>query len=124
MFEDFFNHKCNIYHLEDETVNVGFGINASDVKGAGPEPGEKEIDCHFHLKNNTALRITQKEPYRSVEGEEKLSLPFGTDIRMNDIVEDCRSGLKYSAGIPKEVHGGHHIIVTLFRIEEGAKTAI
>ena len=32
MFGDFMNHTCNIYHLENKTVNAGYGIRASDVK--------------------------------------------------------------------------------------------
>ena len=32
MFEDFMNHRCNIYHLEDGTVDVGYGIKERTVK--------------------------------------------------------------------------------------------
>lgn len=122
MFEEFLDHKCNIYHLEEETVNVGFGINVADIKKSGNVPDEKDVCCHFHVKSN-GLRVVQKEPYSSLDGEVKLSLPPGTDIRMNDIVEDCRDGVKYRAGKPKVIHGGHHIIVEIFR-EEGMGATI
>ena len=123
MFEDYMNHTCNIIHLEEGTVEVGYGINAEDVPRAEKEPAEKEIPCHFHLKTSNYLKVIQNEPYSSVDGEVKLSLPAGTDIRKNDIVEDCRSGLRFRAGVPKEVYGGHHIIVTVTRME-GVKAAI
>lgn len=123
MFEDFLNHTCNIYHLEKESVTVGYGIMAEGMKCAAEKPDEKNVCCHFNIRENNQIRIEQKEPYSSIAGDLKLTLPIGTDIRMNDIVEDCRNGLKYRAGIPKEVHGGHHIVVTLSR-KEGVRSAI
>lgn len=123
MFEDFMNHKCNIYHLTDEPVDVGYGIKVDDVKSQPTSPDLKGVDCHFHIRMNDNVHVVQREPFRAVEGNIKLSLPIGTDIRINDIVEDCRDGLKYRAGKPTEVHGGHHIIVVLSR-PEGVERAI
>ena len=117
MFEDFLDHKCNIYHLQDESVDIGYGIKAGNVRMPQTEPEEKDIPCHFHIKMNNYMQVVQKEPYTSVEGKVKLSLPPGTDIRMNDTVENCQDGLKYRAGKPMEVHGGHHIVVTMSRME-------
>lgn len=122
MFDEFMNHKCNIYHLEDEEVNAGYGIKATSVRKPHKEDDEKNVSCHFHIRSN-GIRIIQKEPYSSLGGEVKLSLPIGTDIRKNDTVEDCRDGVKYRASTPKEIHGGHHIIVTLFR-DDGTGAAI
>lgn len=124
MFDDFMNHTCNIYHLKNNPVNVGYGILASDVKAEKSKPDEIAVKCHFHIKSSVgSVAVIQNEPYSSVEGQIKLSLPIGTDIRMNDIVEDCRNGLKYRADIPKEVYGAHHIIVNLRR-QEGVGSAI
>ena len=124
MFDDFMNHTCNIYHLENNPVNVGYGILASDVKSEKSKPDEIAVKCHFHIKSSVgSVAVIQNEPYSSVEGQIKLSLPIGTNIRMNDIVEDCRNGLKYRADAPKEVYGAHHIIVNLRR-QEGVKSAI
>lgn len=123
MFEDFFNHRCNIYHLEDRRVNIGYGIEAGNVRVPRKEADEKDIPCHFHVKANGNVRITQKEPYAKMDGDVKLSLPAGTDIRKNDVVEDCSNGIKYRAGIPREVHGWHHIVVMLAS-KEGVEAAL
>lgn len=123
MFEDFLNHKCNIYHLEDVDVNAGYGIKKRSVKQAGTVAAIKEQPCHFHVKAENTLRIVQDEPFSTVDGEVKLTLPPGVDIRENDTVEDCGNGLKFRAGIPHTIHGGHHIIVNLYR-EGGVKSAI
>lgn len=123
MFEDFLNHKCNIYHTEDDVVNIGYGIMAAGKKKFGNTVSLSEIPCHFHVRLNSGIRLVQKEPYTALEGDVKLSLQAGTDIRINDIVEDCRDGMKYRAGKPAEVYGGHHIIVMLSRLE-GVKGAI
>ena len=113
MFEEFMNHRCNIYHLEGGTVDVGYGSTAAII----------EQPCHFHTKVGDTVRIVQNEPFSSADGEIKLSLPAGVDIRKNDTVEDCDNGLKYRAGIPRAVHGNHHIIVELYR-EGGIKAAL
>lgn len=123
MFEDFLDHMCNIYHLEEMDVNVGFGIEAESVKHEGSIAAIKEQQCHFHVKDGNTLRIVQNKPFSTVDGIVKLTLPSGVDIRENDTVEDCGSGLKYRAGLPRIIHGGHHIIVNLYR-EEGVKAAI
>jgi hypothetical protein len=123
MFEDFLNHRCNIYHLEDESVDIGYGIKEQNVKKPSAIPSEKEVPCHFHIVKSNSVMIVQGEPFAKVVGEVKLSLPIDTDIRDNDTVEDCKNGIKYRASIPNEVHGGHHITVTLFR-ENGTGAAI
>ena len=123
MFEDFLNHTCNIYHLSDETVNVSYGVKAASVKKPQQKPAEIGVKCHFHIRTNSGIRVSQKEPYSVLAGEGKLTLPPGTDIRLNDMVEDCRNGVKYRAGLPKEIHGGHHIIVDISRTD-GAEAAL
>lgn len=123
MFDDYMNHTCNIYHLAEEDVNAGYGIHASCVKNPNKEPDEIAVPCHFHISTNGQVHIVQKEPFSAADGETKLSLPIGTDIRRNDIVQDCRDGMKYRADIPKEIHGGHHIIVMLSPLE-GTRGAI
>lgn len=124
MFDDFMNHTCNIYHVGEETISAGYGIKDKKIAVHHTIPDEVGVSCHFHIKSVVgSLKVVQNEPYSSVEGQIKLSLPIGTDIRMDDIVEDCRNGLKYRVDVPKEVYGGHHIIVNIRR-QEGVKSAI
>ena len=122
MFDDFFNHTCNIYHLEDETVNAGYGIQAADARVPEDGPAIEGVKCHFYIRQNSQV-IVQHEPYSSIDGDVKLALPHGTDIRENDIVEDCGTGRRYRADIPKTIHNNHHIVVMLKR-QEGVTSAI
>ena len=73
MFEDFMNHRCNIYHLEDGTVDVGYGIKERTVKKTGSTAAIIEQPCHFHTKVGDTVRIVQNEP--SALLTEKLSYP-------------------------------------------------
>lgn len=123
MFEDFLDHTCNIYHLVDEKMNVGYGVKAATIKVPQQEAAEINVPCHFHIKSNSGVRIVQKEPYAALTGETKLTLPPLTDIRINDVVEDCRNGIRYRAGLPVSVHGEHHIIVMISR-EDGMEAAL
>lgn len=119
MFEDFFNHRCNIYHPKKADTNAGYGIKAAQSERREVAPDLEDVPCHFYVK--TSLAIKQKEPFASIEGEAKLALPYGTDIRENDFVKS--RGYMFRAGIPKAVHGNHHIVV-MIRRENGIKGAI
>lgn len=125
MFEEFLNHTCDIFHTVVETVSPGYGITQTQEKRlaeVSDTPDLEGIPCHFHIRSN-GVRLVQAEPYSDIEGEVKLTLPYGTDVRENDMVRDCEKGLMYRAGIPRTIHGNHHIIVMLKR-EGGVKTAI
>lgn len=123
MFDDFLNHRCNIYHLIDGAVNAGYGIRRRATRETESTASETNVPCHFHVKVSDTLRVVQDEPFSTIDGEIKLTLPAGTDIRENDTVESQHTGLKYRAGVPREIHGGHHITVKLYR-EGGVKSAI
>ena len=119
MCEEFLNHRCNIYHPEKVETNVKYGIKAAQSEMCKDIPDLEDVPCHFYV--NSSLAIKQNEPFASVEGEVKLALPYGTDIRENDFVKS--RDYMFRAGIPKAVHGNHHIVVTIRR-EEGIKGAI
>lgn len=119
MFEDFFNHKCDIYHPVKSETNIKYGIKVEPVEMRKDIPDLENVPCHFYI--NPSLSIKQKEPYATVEGECKLALPYGTDIRENDFIKGYDH--MFRAGIPKVVHGNHHIVVTMHS-EDGIKGAV
>lgn len=122
-WEDFLNHRCDIYHLVDAGETGAFGIKAAQHLVPEEEPSEKDVRCHFHIRQNDLTRLVQNEPETSIEGQIKCSIEIGTDIRKNDIVLSHEDGLRYRAGVPRTVAHDHHIIVTLYR-EDGVKGAI
>ena len=122
-WEDFLDHTCDIYHLVDAGDQGAYGIIAAESLTPEAEPSETDVPCHFHTKQNDLMRLVQHEPEASVEGQLKLSLGIGVDIRRNDIVYSHEDGLRYRAGVPREVGRRHHIIVTLYR-ESGVKGAL
>lgn len=122
MFEDFLNHKCDIFHLVEKKKAAGYGIKIGNVMEIEDEPSLVDIPCHFHIGQSNSLRVNQEKPYSAFSGETKLTLPIGTDIRINDIVRDCDTGLKYRADLPNKVQD-HHITVTIRR-EDGLEGAI
>ena len=62
------------------------------------------------------VTITQTEPANMMEAKIKLTLPLGTDVRLNDKIVDCASGLEYTAEQPINVRN-HHLFVFLKRKE-------
>lgn len=121
MFEDFFNHRCDIFHLVKNQEEGCYGIRGKERMVSEKTPSEENVCCHFHTKSNS-LQIVQEEPYRKLTGEVKLSLPIGTDIRKNDVVKSRETGMYYRADFPKNIQG-HHLTVVLWR-EDGLKGAI
>lgn len=59
-------------------------------------------------------RTEQKNPQNILQEKIKLTLPIGTDIRINDKIVDCESGLEYTAERPKPIRN-HHIFVYIKR---------
>lgn len=122
MFEDFLNHKCDIFHLVEVEKTAGYGVRTGKRMEVEDTPSLTEVRCHFHITQSNFLRIEQGEPYSRLSGETKLTLPIGTDIRMNDIVRDCDTGMRYRADLPNKIQD-HHISVVIRR-EDGQKGAI
>lgn len=111
MFENFFNHKCNIYHIALEKEQIGYGFSESDTNFKYPDtPDIKNQRCHFHNKSNS-VSLNQKEPDNNLMITRKLSLPIDTDIRTNDKIVDCDTGLEYTAILPNNIKGHHKSVV-------------
>lgn len=115
MIEDFFDHKCNIYHVVKSSLNPGYGLPAgSDEKyDYGNEPDLSQIPCHFGVKS-ASISVIQHEPNNDLEEKTKLTLPAGTDIRINDKIVDCDTGLEYTAELPRNIRE-HHVFAYIKR---------
>jgi hypothetical protein len=122
MFDELLDHRCDIYHLIDGKKTAGYGIKTNYISEHEENPSLTDVPCHFHNSQSNFLRIEQSTPYSRLSGETKLTLPVGTDIRKNDMIRDCGTGMKYRADMPKTIRG-HHISVTVRR-EDGLKGAI
>lgn len=114
-WQDMLNHTCDIYHLRKGSKTVGYGIRSSGQFTYEKTPDECGVPCHF--ATGGTLNISQAEPQAVLNAAVKLSLPIDTDVRLNDKVVDCESGIEYTAGVPRQVRN-HHIIVLLRRTEK------
>ncbi len=112
-FEDFLDHRCDIYHNREEQVTPGWGLPASPTFRYPEEPDISEQKCHFGVKLHNAT-ITQTAPANLMDAKIKLVLPTGTDVRINDKIVDCVSGFEYTAEKPVNVRN-HHIFVYIKR---------
>lgn len=121
-FEDFLNHRCDLYHLIESSESPGYGLPGSPAHAYPDAPDEADVPCHFTQRGSggTVNAIQQNEPQRDYDDRIKLTLPIGTDVRMNDKVLDHRTGMIYYAEIPRIVHGDHHIYVYVKREGIGA----
>lgn len=115
MIEDFFDHKCDIYHVKAEEDSPGYGLPASSKYEYGDEPDIVALDCHFGVKASN-ITIVQQQPYNSMDAKTKLTLPADTDIRLNDKIVDCDTKLEYTAEQPRNIRN-HHKFVYIKRVE-------
>lgn len=115
-FLDLLDHKCDIYHLGKTKKSPGFNLPPSEVFGYPDKPDEHDIPCHFGVES-LDTRTEQKNPQNVLHEKIKLTLPIGTDVRINDKITDLESGLEYTAERPKNIRN-HHIFVYIKRTKE------
>ena len=115
MLSDFFDHTCDIYHLQSEDASPGFNLPASPAFSYPKAPDEASVSCHFGVKSAT-VTVTQTEPANMLDTKIKLTLPVGTDIRLNDKIVWKDTGLIFTAELPRNIRG-HHKFVYVKRVE-------
>lgn len=114
--ENLLDHKCDIYHLKKSKSTVGCGLPDTVSFDYGDVPDLKNVICHFGVESLNSS-VEQKNPQNVLTERIKLTLPIGTDIRINDKVVDCETGLEYTAERPRNIRG-HHIFVYIKRTKE------
>lgn len=113
--EALLNHTCDIYHVKKEDKSPGYRLPASPSFSYPQKPDIEGQTCHFGVKSNN-ITITQKAPANLMDAKIKLTLPIGTDVRLNDKIIDCATGLAYTAEQPVNVRD-HHLFVYIKREE-------
>lgn len=114
-FEDFLDHKCDIYHIVKDKASPGYNLPSSASFSYNKAPDISGQTCHFGVRS-MSVSVIQKEPQNVLEGKIKLTLPVGTDIRLNDKIVDCLTGLEYTSETPRNIRG-HHMFVYIQRVE-------
>lgn len=104
--EALLNHTCDIYHIQKEGKSPGYGLASSPSFEYPEEPDIKEQVCHFGIKS-ASVTITQTAPANLMDAKFKLTLPIGTDIRLNDKIVNCDTKLEYTAEQPVNVRNHH-----------------
>lgn len=107
------NHTCDIYHLIHNSESPGYGLPTETVYDYPKIADDACVPCHFSTQGG-GFTVIQSEPQTVLEAKIKLVLPSGTDVRINDKIVDCASGYRYTAEVPRDIHG-HHIAVMLHR---------
>ncbi|MCD8364683.1 MAG: YqbH/XkdH family protein [Clostridiales bacterium] len=113
--EALLNHTCDIYHLVETSESPGYNLPESPAFAYPESPDVAGQTCHFAVKSATTT-VTQSEPANLLDAKIKLTLPLGTDIRVNDKVIDCDTGLEYTAENPVTVRN-HHMFAYVKRID-------
>ena len=113
---NFLDHKCDIYHLKKFKSTVGYGLSDTVSFDYGDVPDLNNVICNFGVESLDSS-VEQKNPQNILTERIKLTLPIGTDIRINDKVVDCETGLEYTAERPRNIRG-HHIFVYIKRTKE------
>ncbi len=112
--ENLLNHTCDIYHIVQEDKSPGYGLPASPAFSYPDEPDISGQTCHFGVKSRS-VTVTQTEPANMMDAKVKLTLPPDTDIRINDLVVDCDTGIQYTAEDPVNIRN-HHLFCYIKRI--------
>jgi len=113
--EKLLDHTCDIYHIVKGDGSPGYNLPSSPTHTYPKDPDLSNVPCHFGVDSRN-VTITQTQPAAIMEAKIKLTLPTGTDIRLNDKIVDNGSGLSYTAESPRNIRG-HHLYVYLRRTE-------
>lgn len=114
-FDSLLNHFCDIYHIEEGQTSPGYNLPSSPSFSYPTEPDIRKQPCHFGVKSQN-VTITQTAPANLMDAKIKLTLPIGTDVRINDKIVDCTTKLEYTAEQPVNIRN-HHIFVYIKRKE-------
>lgn len=114
MITDFFDHTCNIFHLKTESASPGYELPDSPSHSYPATPDAENVICHFGVKSAT-VTVTQTEPANMLDAKIKLTLPVGTDVRLNDRIVWNDTGLVFTAEVPRNIRG-HHKFVYVKRV--------
>lgn len=112
-FEKMLDHTCDIYHILETEKSPGYNLPTSPSFSYPEKPDIREQKCHFGVRFQSTT-VVQTAPANLLDERIKLTFPIGTDIRINDKIIDCRTGLEYTAEQPKNIRG-HHIFVYVKR---------
>lgn len=115
MLTDFFDHTCDIYHLQSTATSPGYALPTSPAHSYPDKADVEDVDCHFGVKAAT-VTVTQTEPANMLDAKIKLTLPVETDIRLNDRIVWKETGLLFTAELPRNIRG-HHKFVYIKRVE-------
>lgn len=114
-FTGMLNHTCNIYHLTEHNQSLRYGLPTSPAFSYPQTPDIAGQPCHFGVKSQN-VTIIQTASANIMDAKIKLTLPIGSDIRLNDKVVDCATGLEYTAEQPVNVRN-HHLFAYIKRLE-------
>lgn len=116
--KDLFDHTCDIYNLQKGENSPGYNLPSSPSHTYPAEANEKGVNCHFTVRTGNNTSMVQNEPQNELAARIKLNLPVGTEIRLNDKVVDCDTGLEYTVVTPPRNIRGNHIFVYVERTRE------
>lgn len=124
--ERLLDHKCDVYHIIRKSTSPGYKLPSSPAFSYSDKPDLAAVPCHFNVKVGS-FTVSQKDPQANLSVSIKLVLPVKysveidgeeievyIDIRINDKIVDCDTGVEYTAEVPRSIRG-HHIYVMLHR---------
>jgi hypothetical protein len=114
-FETMLNHKCDVYHIHRADASPGYNLPSSPSFSYPDDPDLVGLTCHFGVKSGTQV-VVQHEPQANYEAKVKLTVPLGTDIRLNDKIVNTETGYEYTAEVPVRIRQ-HHMFVMIRRTD-------
>ena len=112
-FEAMLCDRCDIYHMRTELEQMSHGLPGQALPHYPDEPDEAGVPCHFQVRGIQG-HVSDDGRRRTYTADARVNFPLYADIRTNDKVVDCQSGMEYMVAIPRVIHG-HHIIADVWR---------
>lgn len=103
-------HKCDIYHLQDVTASLGYGLPATPQKSYPETPSKANVNCYFTQQTSTT---SQKKPAIEISDVVTVIFDKSTDIRLGDKIFNRQNGRVYRASQPELIKDHHYEIIAV-----------
>lgn len=94
-------HRCNIFHLKEETQNELYGVKQSVRHTYPSEPDLVDVKSYWDMSNQQVSDTRDARPDRTIQESFTVVFLPSEDIRLNDRV--LFEGNYYILGIPKKL---------------------
>jgi len=114
--EDFYDHTCNIFHVDLDEEGPGYGLQNQVIRKYKETPDISDVPCHFSVDDEN-IKSSQENPQMIADIFDTVAMSTSVDLKFNDKVVDLKHGVEYTVIKPPRDIRGNHLKAKLMMLE-------